>query len=50
MNNSIEQNKIKLENVMKHFLRKSSKTSFDNSIEPNMPRSIDFEKNMIEWE
>ena len=46
----IEQNKIKLENVVKHFLRKSSKTSFDNSIEPNMPRSIDFEKNMIEWE
>jgi len=46
----IEQKKIVIENVVKHFLRKSSKTTFDNFIEPNMPTNIDFEKNKIEWE
>lgn len=46
----IEQKKIVIENVLKHFLRKSSKTTFDNFIEPNMPTNIDFEKNKIEWE
>ena len=46
----IEQNKIVVENVVKHFLRKSSKTTFDNFIEPNMPTNIDFVKNTIEWE
>lgn len=46
----IEQNKIVVENVVKHFLRKSSKTTFDNFIEPNMPTNIDFENGKIEWE
>lgn len=46
----IEQEKIVVENIVKHFLRKSSKTSFDNFIEPNMPTNIDFENAKIEWE
>jgi len=46
----IEQNKMKIENVFKHFLRKTAKTTFDNFIEPNAPTKIDFEKNQIEWE
>lgn len=46
----IEQNKIVVETIVKHFLRKSSKTSFDNFIKPNKPKNIDFEKNKIEWE
>ena len=45
----IEQNKIVIENVAKHFLRKSSMTSFDNFIEPNMLTNIDFKNNKIEW-
>jgi hypothetical protein len=46
----LEKNKIKIDNVAKHFLRKSSKTTFDNFIEPNMPTNIDFEKSKIDWE
>ncbi|WP_158856606.1 hypothetical protein [Lunatibacter salilacus] len=46
----IAQNKMVVEKVKKHFLRKSSKTTFDNFIEPNMPTNIDFEKRKIDWE
>ena len=46
----IEQNEIKIDKVVKYVFRKSSKTTFDNFIGPNMPMNIDFEKGKIDWE
>lgn len=48
--NLIGQKKMIIDNVIKHFLKKSSKTTFDNSIKPNMPLDLDFEANIIVWE
>lgn len=50
LNSSLIEQKIVVENIVKHFLRKSSKSAFDNFIPPNMPLSIDFEKDKIVWE
>jgi len=46
----LDENKVVVEKIAKHFLRKTSKTTFDNIIPPNKPTNIDFEKNKIEWE
>ena len=48
--NIVEQNKIKIESVVKHFLRKTSETEMDNFISPNLPLEIDFENNIIIWQ
>lgn len=47
--NIVEQKKLKLKSVVKHFLRKCSETEFDNFIKPNMPTKIDDENNKIIW-
>ena len=46
----INEGKMKIKNVVKHYLRKSSKSEIDNYIDPIMAKEIDYKSSRIIWE